>query len=162
MGLISMPGMPEVGDQAPDFTLYDADRKLRKMSEFLVKGRRTIFAFFPGAFTGVCTKEFCTFRDMYGDLEKLNGTVVGISVDSPFAQKGFAERFNLTMPLLSDFDREVIQKYGVVWKGLGGVEGYVSANRAVFVTDDSGRVLFKWVAAQPGELPDFEAIKKAL
>jgi glutaredoxin-dependent peroxiredoxin len=154
--------MPNVGERAPDFALYDADRKLRKMSEFLVKGQKTIFAFFPGAFTGVCTQEFCAFRDMYPELEKMNGMVVGISVDAPFAQKAFAEKHNLTMPLLCDFKREVIQRYEVVWKNLGGVEGYDSANRAIFITDDAGKVIFKWVAENPGKLPDFEAIKKAL
>lgn len=154
--------MPEVGDKAPDFALYDYDRKLRNMSEFLVEGRRTILAFFPGAFTGVCTQEMCTFRDMYGELEKLNGMVVGISVDAPFAQKAFAEKNGLTFPLLCDFKREVVQKYGVVWKNLGGVEGYSCANRAIFVADDSGKVLFKWVAENPGVLPDFEAVTRAL
>ena len=154
--------MPEVGDSAPEFTLYDADKKLRKSTEFLAQGHRTVFAFFPGAFTGVCTTEMCTFRDMYGDLQKLNGSVVGISVDAPFAQKAFAEKNGLTFPLLCDFKREVIQKYGVVWKNLSGVEGYESANRAIFVVDGSGKVTFKWVAENPGKLPDFEAIKKAL
>ena len=154
--------MPEVGERAPDFELYDSDRKLRKMSEFLVKGRRTIFAFFPGAFTGVCTKEMCAFRDMYSELEKMNGMVVGISVDSPFAQKAFAEKHGLSFPLLCDFKREVVQKYGIVWKNLGGVEGYNVANRSIFVTDDSGKILYKWVAEDPGKFPDFDAIKKAL
>ncbi len=154
--------MPEIGDVAPDFTLYDSEKKLRRLSEFLSNGRKTILAFFPGAFTGVCTQEMCTFRDMYGDLQKLNGTVVGISVDAPFAQKAFAEKNNLTFPLLCDFKREVIERYGVVWKNLSGVEGYVSANRAVFVVDGSGKVVFKWVAENPGKLPDFEAVKKAL
>jgi peroxiredoxin len=154
--------MPQVGERVPDFTLYDSEKKLRKMSEFLVKGRRTIFAFFPGAFTGTCTKEMCAFRDMYSELEKLNGMVVGISVDAPFAQKAFAEKYGLTFPLLCDFKREVVQEYGVVWKNLSGVEGYDSANRSIFVTDDSGKVLFRWVAEDPGNLPDFEAIKKAL
>jgi glutaredoxin-dependent peroxiredoxin len=154
--------MPEIGAKAPDFSLYDADRKLRKMSEFLTKGRRTIIAFFPGAFTSVCTQEMCTFRDMYGELEKLNGMVVGISVDAPFAQKAFAEQHGLKFPLLCDFNRETIKKYGVVWKNLGGVEGYDSANRAIFVVDGAGKILYKWVAENPGKLPDFEAIKKAL
>ena len=154
--------MPEVGDKAPDFALYDYDKKLRQSSEFLAKGHKTIFAFFPGAFTGVCTREMCTLRDMYGELEKMNGTVVGISVDAPFAQKAFAEKNGLKFPLLCDFKREVVRVYGVVWNNLGGVEGYVSANRAVFVVDGQGRILFKWVAPEPGTLPDFEAIKKAL
>jgi len=154
--------MPNVGDRAPDFALYDYDKKVRKLSEFLTKGKKTILAFFPGAFTSTCTQEMCTFRDMYGELEKLNGNVVGVSVDAPFAQKAFAEKYNLTFPLLCDFKREVIKKYGVVWKNLGGVEGYDTANRAIFVLDDLGKVQFKWMAENPGKLPDFEAIKKAL
>jgi len=154
--------MPIVGDKAPDFSLYDADRKVRALSEFLVKGKKTILAFFPGAFTGTCTKEMCTFRDMYGELEQMNGMVVGVSVDAPFAQKAFAEKNGLTFPLLCDFKREVIHKYGVVWKNLGGVEGYDSAIRAIFVLDDAGKIILKWVAEDPGKLPDFEAIKKAL
>jgi peroxiredoxin len=154
--------MPEVGEKVPDFALYDCDKKLRRSSEFLARGHKTIFAFFPGAFTGPCTKEMCTFRDMLGELEKLNGAVVGISVDAPFAQKAFAEKNGLTFPLLCDFQREVVRKYGVVWNNLGGVEGYVSADRAIFVVDGQGRVTFKWLAPEPGTLPDFEAVKKAL
>jgi len=154
--------MVGIGDKAPDFVLYDYDKKVWKLSEFLTRGKKTILAFFPGAFTGTCTKEMCTFRDMYGELEKLNGMVVGISGDAPFTQNAFAEKYNLTFPLLCDFKREVIKSYGVVWRNLGGVEGYDTANRAIFVVDDSGRVLFKWVADDPGTLPDFDAIKKAL
>ncbi len=154
--------MPEVGDKAPDFSLYDAEKKVRGLSEFLTKGRRTVIAFFPGAFTSVCTQEMCTFRDMYPELDKLDGTVVGISVDAPFAQKAFAEKNGLTFPLLCDFKRETIQKYGVVWNNLSSVEGYVSANRAIFVVDDGGTVRYKWVAPSPGTLPNFEEIKQAL
>ena len=58
--------MPEVGDKVPDFKLYDYDRKMRSLSEFLSKGKKTVLAFFPGAFTGACSHELCTFRDMYG------------------------------------------------------------------------------------------------
>ncbi len=154
--------MLEVGEAAPEFTLYDQDRKLRKSSEFLAAGQKTIFAFFPGAFTGVCTQEMCTFRDMYSELETLKGRVVGISVDAPFAQKAFAEKNALTFPLLCDFQREVVRKYGVAFDRLGGLEGYVSANRAIFVVDGHGKITFKWVAPDPGKLPDFEAVKKAL
>ena len=154
--------MPEVNDAAPDFTLHDADKKVRHLSEFLVKGHKTILAFFPGAFTGTCTKEMCTFRDMYGELQSLNGILVGISVDAPFAQKAFIEKHSLSFPLLCDFKREVIPRYDVVWKNLSGVEGYDSANRAIFILDDSGKIQFKWVAKDPGQLPDFEAVKKAL
>ncbi len=154
--------MPEIGERVPDFALYDMDRKVRSLPEFLKKGNRTIIAFFPGAFTGVCTQEMCAFRDMYGELEKMHGGVVGISVDAPFAQKAFAEKNGLSFPLLCDFKREVVQKYGVVWNNLGGVDGYVCANRAIFVVDDEGKVVYKWVAPNPGTLPNFDEVKQAL
>lgn len=155
-------GVPEIGDRASEFTLYDTEKKKRTLSEFLSGGRKTILAFFPGAFTSTCTKEMCTFRDMYGELQGLNGQVVGVSVDPPWAQKAFAEKHGLTFPLLCDFKREVIPKYGLVWKNLGGVEGYDVSNRAIFVLDGSGKVTYKWVANEPGNFPDFDAIKKAL
>ncbi|MDA4133968.1 MAG: peroxiredoxin [Thaumarchaeota archaeon] len=154
--------MLEIGTKAEEFTLYDTDKKERKLSEFLTKGKRTILAFYPGAFTGVCDKEMCTFRDMFTDLQRLNANLVGISVDAPWAQKTFAEKYSLNFPLLCDFNLEVTRKFGVMWEGLGGVKGYESANRAVFVLDDQGRVLFTWAAPNPGVLPDFEAIKKSL
>jgi len=154
--------MTEVGEKAPDFSLYDADKKERPLSEFVVKGHRTILAFFPGAFTGGCTQEMCTFRDMFQDLQKMNGVLVAISVDAPFSQKAFAEKYGFVFPMLCDFKREVIQKYGVVWNDLGGVVGYTTANRAIFVLNDSGIVTYKWVAPNPGTQPDFESIKKAL
>ena len=94
-----------VGAKAPDFTLYDTEKKERKLSEFL--GKKTILAFYPGAFTGVCTKEMCQFRDSLANFNTMNAQVVGISVDSPFANKGFADANKLTFPLLSDFTRAV-------------------------------------------------------
>ena len=154
--------MPEVGDKVPEFTLHDADKKQRKLSEFLKQGRKTIIAFFPGAFTGTCTTEMCTFRDMYGELQKMSGDVVGISVDAPWAQKAFIEMHKLTFPLLCDFNRVVIKDYGVAWNNLSGVEGYVCANRAIFVVDGAGVIGYKWVAPAPGTLPNFEEIKQAL
>ena len=154
--------MPEVGEKAPEFALYDTEKKVRTLAQFLAEGRRTIIAFFPGAFTSPCTQEMCTFRDMYGELENLNGNVVGISVDAPFAQKAFADMHELTFPLLCDFKKEVIQKYGVVWNNLAGVDGYVTANRAIFIVDDGGTIRYKWVAPNPGTLPDFDEIKDGL
>jgi glutaredoxin-dependent peroxiredoxin len=154
--------MLNIGSKVPRFALYDTDLNLRKTSEFLAKGRKTIFAFYPGAFTGVCTKEMCAFRDMHEDLEKLNATVVGISVDPPFANKAFAEKHGLNFTLLSDFKRVAIKKYGVVWKNLGGMKGYDGANRAVFVTDGSGKIVYQWIGENPGKFPDLDAVKRAL
>ncbi|MBI3579970.1 MAG: redoxin domain-containing protein, partial [Ignavibacteriales bacterium] len=73
----------KVGDKAPDFTLYDADKKPRSLQEFA--GKKTVLAFFPGAFTGVCTKEMCALRDSLSNFNSLNAQVVGVSVDSPFS-----------------------------------------------------------------------------
>lgn len=154
--------MPEVGEKAPDFALYDIEKKVRKLSEFLVERRRTILAFYPGAFTSTCTQEMCTFRDMFGELQRLKGELVGISVDPPFAQKEFAEKNRLTFPLLCDFERETVKKYGIVWQNLSGVEGYDTANRAIFVVDDKGKIVWKWVAPNPGVLPNFDLVKAAL
>lgn len=157
-----MPQTPRVGERAPEFTLYDSDKKERKFSEFVTKGRKTILAFFPGAFTGVCTTEMCAFRDMFDELQKLNGTLVGVSVNDPFANKAFAEKYGLQFPLLCDFKREVTQSYGVLWNDLGGVKGYITANRAIFVVNDKGNVVYSWAAPNPGTLPNFDEIKAAL
>lgn len=154
--------MPKVGERAPDFTLYDADRKERKLSEFVTKGGKTILAFFPGAFTSVCTTEMCAFRDMFDELQRLKGTVVGISVNDPFSNKAFAEKYNLQFALLSDFKREVVQKYSVSWPDLGGVKGYNVANRAIFVLNDKGIVTYGWVAPNPPTMPNFDEIRAAL
>jgi len=104
----------------------------------------------------------CAFRDMYGELQGMKAAVVGISVDAPFAQKAFAEKHDLTFTLLCDFKREVISKFGVVWRNLGGVDGYVSANRAIFVVNDAGMVTYRWVAESPGNLPNFDEVRAAV
>ena len=154
--------MLKVGDSAPKFTLYDADRKLRETGEFLVPGKKTIIAFYPGAFSGICTKEMCELSDMNAELQELGATVVGISVDSPFANKAFADKYGLKFPLLSDYKREAIKEYDVEWTGLAGMEGFESSNRAVFVVDGSGKIGYVWVGENPGSYPDFGAIRKAL
>ena len=85
----------KVGDKAPGFELLDTELNKRSLDEFLSKGRPVILLFFPGAFTSVCTKELCTFRDRMAELEKANAEVVAISVDSPFALKAFKDQLKL-------------------------------------------------------------------
>lgn len=123
-------------------------------------GKRTILAFFPGAFTGVCTREMCTFRDSMQALQGLEAQVVGISVNDPFTNKGFAEVNNLQFPLLSDYTRETIKKYDVVQVDFGGLKGYNTAKRSVFALDKNGVVRYKWVSDDPGKEPDYEEIKR--
>lgn len=150
----------EVGQPAPDFTLYDTDRQQRSLSEF--KGKNVVLAFFPAAFSGVCTKEMCSFRDQSGQFNSMNAQVVGISVDPPGSQKAWAEQNNLQFPLLSDFNRKVVNQYGVAFQNLGGMEGYVAANRAVVVLDKNGVVQYKWVAPNPGTEPNYDEVREAV
>jgi len=150
----------KVGDKAADFTMYDTDKKERSLKEFA--GKKTVLAFYPGAFTGVCTREMCTFRDALANFNAVNAQVVGISVDSPFANKGFAAANNLNFPLLSDFSRSVSTVYTGLQKEFSGLKGYETAKRAVFVLDPQGTVRYAWITDNPGEEPDYNAVTKAV
>ena len=149
-----------VGNKAPDFTLFDTDKKVRTLKEFL--GKKTVLAFYPGAFTGVCTKELCALRDSMTQFNELNAQVVGISVDAPFANKAFAAQNNLQFPILSDFTRATIQAYGIVHDDFSGLTGYSASKRSVFVLDKDGVVRYAWVSDNPGVEPNYEEVTKAL
>ncbi len=150
----------KVGDKAPDFALFDTERKQRSLKEFL--GKKTVLAFFPGAFTGVCTKEMCTLRDSLSALSGMNAQVIAISVDSPFANKGFVDQNKLGFPILSDHNREVSMKYVGVYNDFAGVPGYAAAKRSVFVLDGNGTVKYAWVTENPGAEPNYDEVKKAV
>jgi peroxiredoxin len=150
----------KVGDKAPDFTLPDTERKQRSLKEFL--GKKTVLAFFPGAFTGVCTKEMCSFRDSLSALGSMNAQVVAISVDSPFANKGFADQNRLGFPVLSDFNKKVSNMYPGLYADFAGLAGYAAAKRAIYVLDPSGTIKYIWVTENPGVEPEYEEVKKAV
>ncbi|MDP2883449.1 MAG: peroxiredoxin [Ignavibacteria bacterium] len=150
----------QVGDKAPDFTLVDGDKKPRSLSEFF--GKKSVLAFFPGAFTGFCTKEMCTLRDSMSRFNELNAQVLGISVDSPFANKAFAAQNNLQFPILSDYSRSAVKTYGIVLDNFSGLAGYSAAKRSVFVLDERGVVRYAWVSDIPGVEPNYDEISKAL
>jgi peroxiredoxin len=149
----------EVGQRAPDFSLYDTDRKLRKLSEF--KGKNVVLAFFPGAFTGTCTKEMCTLRDQMSQYNTMNAQMIGITVDPAHTLKAWAEQNKVAYPFLSDFKREVVNQFGIAMPNMGGMEGYTTARRSVFVLDKNGVVRWKWVAEAPGE-PNYDDVKAAV
>lgn len=148
----------EVGQAAPEFNLYDTDRKQRKLSEF--KGQNVVLAFFPGAFTGVCTTEMCTFRDRADAFNAMNAQVLGISVDGAFAQKAWSDANNLNFPLLSDFAREAVNAYGIPLPNFAGMEGFTSSQRAVFVIDKEGIIRYKWVGETPANEPDYDEVQR--
>ena len=145
-----------LGQKAPEFTLKNTAKESISLSDY--HGKTVILAFYPGAFTGVCDKEMCAFQDNMAKLNDVSATVVGISVDSPWANAEFARKYNLEFELLSDIDRKVVTAYDASFTGLGGIEGYVSANRVVIVVDKSGVIRYRWVAENPGVEPDYDAI----
>lgn len=145
-----------IGQNAPDFTLKNTAKEPISLSNY--RGSTVILAFYPGAFTGVCDKEMCAFQDNMAKLNAAKATVIGISVDSPWANAEFARKYNLEFELLSDLDREVVTSYDATFVGLGGIEGYVSANRVVIVIDKGGVIQHRWVAENPGVEPDYDAI----
>ena len=148
--------MVKVGAKAPDFTLQNTSKEEVTLSDY--QGKTVIMAFYPGAFTGVCDKEMCTFQENIAKLNDCKATVLGISVDSPWANAEFARRYNLEFELLSDLDRDVVESYDAKFVGLGGLDGYVSANRAVIIVDREGVVQYRWVAENPGIEPDYDEV----
>ncbi len=150
----------EIGKKAPDFKLYDTEKRERSLSEF--SGKNVVLAFYPGAFTGVCTKEMCSFRDSLSKFNSLNAQVIGISVDGPFSNKAFADQNKLNFPLLSDFNREVVRTYDVRLDNFAGLIGYTAAKRSVFVLDKQGVVRHKWVSENPGVEPDYNEVLNAV
>jgi peroxiredoxin len=152
--------MSLVGTLAPDFTLFDGARKPVTLSA--LRGKQVVVAFFPAAFTGVCTKELCTFRDSMAVLNDLNATVLGISVDAPFSNAAFAEKNALTFPVLSDYARTATVAYGIALENFAGMPGYTASKRAVYVVGVDGTIRYEWVGPNPGVEPDYDAIKAAL
>ncbi|NHV97565.1 MAG: peroxiredoxin [Thaumarchaeota archaeon] len=149
----------KVGEKAPDFTLRDQDLKQVKLSDY--RGKKVVLAFFPGAFTSVCTKEMCSLRDALHNFNKLDAVVLGVSVNDPFTLKGFAERNMLNFPLLSDYDRKVIEMYDIVHRDFAGLKGYSASKRAV-ILDREGVVRYLWVSEDPKVEPDYDLIQAEL
>ena len=148
--------MVKIGDSAPNFTLKNTSKDDISLSDYA--GKTVILAFYPGAFTGVCDKEMCAFQDSMGKLNDANAVVLGISVDSPWANAEFARKYELEFTLLSDVDRDVVTMYDATFTGLGGIEGYVSANRVVVIIDKDGVVQYRWDAESPGIEPNYDEV----
>ena len=147
-------GNVETGAQAPDFTLMNQDRQPVTLSAD--RGKPVVLAFFPAAFSSVCTKELCTFRDSIAKLNAANAQVYGISVDTFFTLKAFQEAQQLNFSLLSDFNKDVIRQYGVFNDDMIGLKGI--AKRAVFVIDRSGVVRHKEVLDDARNEPNYDKV----
>ena len=153
--------MVSEGDQAPDFTapLANGDVDSFTLSDALDDGP-IVLAFFPGAFTGVCSHEMNEFQHRLDEFQDLGVTVYGVSVDSPFSQNEFRDKLGLEFDLVSDSGKEVIDTYGISMDfeelGVPGV-----AKRSVFVIDSDGTVSYAWVSDDPGVEPDYDEVEAA-
>lgn len=150
----------EIGMEAPDFELPDIDMKTHKLSDY--RGKKLVLAFFPAAESPVCTLEMCNFRDSQKDLMEIGARVIGVSVDGPFANKIFSQNRQLNFPLLSDYKRETISRYGIVMKDLGNLKDYNAAKRSIFIIDTNGIILYKWISDNPLVEPNYEDIRSRL
>ena len=152
----------EVGTKAPDFQLKTKTAEgvsQVKLSDNFGK-KNTVVLFFPLAFTGVCTKEMCQVSAGLNAYEQLNADVIGVSVDSPFAQEAWAKQENIKIKLASDLNKSAAREFGGLLPDLGGLGA--TAARAAFVIDKQGVVRYAEQTPTPGDLPNFNAIRKAL
>src|SRR5215470_14523647 len=149
-----------VGTKAPDFTLKSKQSGNMvdvKLSDNFGK-KNTVLLFFPAAFTGVCTAELCDITAGISAYTGLNAAVIGISVDTPFAQEAWAAKEKIGIPLASDLNKEVIKKYDVVFPMLAGVGD--TAARAAFVIDKNGVIQYSEQTPTPKDLPNFDRVKE--
>ena len=151
-----------IGTKAPDFTLKSktATGLVDVTLSASFGSKNTVLLFFPLAFTSVCTKELCDLTAGLSAYADLGATVIGVSVDSPFAQDAWAQKEKITITLASDLNKDVIKKYGVVFPLLAGIGD--TAARAAFVIDKAGIVQYAEQTATPKDLPNFDAIKAVL
>lgn len=149
----------KVGDKAPLFKLFASDKSEVSLEDY--KGKKVVLLFFPMAFSSICTAELCSMRDNIANYNDLNAQILAISVDSIGPLGRFKEEEKLNFPLLSDFNKEVSRSYGALYEewilGMKGV-----SKRSAFVIDEDGIVKYAEVLESAGDLPDFEAVKKAL
>jgi peroxiredoxin len=147
-----------VGSKAPDFTLMNENREPVTLSS--QKGHPVVLAFFPAAFSGTCTKELCTFRDSMAKLNSAHAQVYGISVDTFFTLAAFKKDQNLNFPLLSDFNKDVIQSYGAYNPDMIGLKGI--AKRSTFVIDKDGVIRHAEVLEDARNEPNYDKVFEAL
>ena len=149
-----------VGDTAPNFELVDTELKMRTLDEF--KGKKIVLSFIVAASSPVCEVELCTFRDSWNEISNLGAQVIAISNDGPFANKAFAEKNNYNFPLLGDYKSQTIRDYDVLMPHLLHVKDYNAAKRSVFIIDENGTIVYKWVSEDPLKEPNYQEIIEVL
>lgn len=149
----------KVGQQAPEFSLFDTERKKVSLADF--KGKNVLILFYPQAFSSTCTAELCAVRDDIARYNNANAEVLGISVDSVFTLKRYKEEQGYNFPLLSDFNKEVSAAYDSLYENwileMKGV-----SKRSAFIVDKEGVIQYAELVGAKDAVPDFEAINKKL
>ena len=158
-----LPVMLDEGESAPDFTAPLAtgeDIEQLTLSDALDEGP-VVLAFFPGAFTSVCSHEMTSFRNRLPAFEERGVNLYGVSVDSPFALNAFHDELDLNFPLISDANDELIERYDVSMD-FADLGVYDVAERAVYVVDTDRTITYAWVGDDPGVEPDYDAVEAAV
>ncbi len=154
--------MVSTGDDAPDFTapLATGDIESFTLSDRLADEAPIVLAFFPGAFTSVCTSEMCELQDRLTAFNDIDAAVYGISRDSPFTLNEFRDQNELEFGLISDYNKEITDEYGVEMD-FADLGVYGVAKRSVFVVDGDGQITYSWVTDDPGVEPEYDEIEQA-
>lgn len=151
----------KIGQTAPDFTLFDSEKKKLTLGSFKKKNN-VLLLFFPLAFTGVCTKELCAVRDEMSLYENDHVQVLGISVDSVFTLDRYKQDLGIGYPLLSDFNKEVSTLYNSIYDSFTDMEMQGVSKRSAFLIDREGIIQYAEVLENAGEMPDFNKIKEKI
>lgn len=149
----------ELGQQAPEFSLYNTEKNKVSLSDY--RGKNVVILFFPLAFSGVCTKEVCSVQENMGNYQKLNAEIIGISVDSLFSLHKFKQEYSLDFELLSDFNKEVSDLYQSLNENFAFEMKGVS-KRSTFVLDKEGVIRFIEILDSPGDMPNFTEVQACL
>ncbi len=149
----------QIGQPAPDFSLYNTDKIKVSLSE--LRGKAVLLLFFPQAFTSTCTKELCAVRDDIGRYNNINTEVIGISVDSVFTLKKYKEEQGYNFSLLSDFNKEVSILYDSLYpEWILDMKGV--SKRAAFIVDLEGKIRYAEILEIAGDIPNFDDINTIL
>ena len=148
------------GDRAPDFSLPPAPGPdLVTLSSFRGE-RNVVLLFFPLAFSSVCTDEMCRVAEDWSEWQDLDAQIIALSADSTFVVRKFAEETGAPFPIVSDFNKEAMTAYDVMYDDYFGLRGV--AKRSVFVIDRQGIIRYAWVDETSDLLPNFDEVRAAL
>jgi len=151
----------QVGQNAPDFCLYDTTKQQVVLKESYVK-KNVLLLFFPLAFTSTCTRELCAVRDDIGKYFNDDVEVFGISVDSVYTLARYKEDLHINYTLLSDFNKRVSADYDTLYTTFSAMEMRGVSKRSAFIVDRSGIIRYVEVLENASAIPDFNIIDKIL